>query len=134
MRYSVDEVAPPLGQDSGVRPAYFDSQYGLVSLDDAIEFVRGLNEKYPNVNRMGLNIELKCAQQYKNDFGIDVMDRLYVQLKGHNLHTRSLASVDVPIIIQSYDEVAVRHFKQDLGDGNDFLPTTLLINWPILEH
>ena len=62
MRYSVDERNPLEGTEIGNRPSMFDSQYSMITLNETIEFVRDLNQRYPNVNRMGLNIELKCAQ------------------------------------------------------------------------
>ena len=61
---------------------------------------------------MGLNIELKCAQQYLDDFEIDVSQRLYDILKKHEMHTRRAAvDSDLPIIIQSFDAIALKHFK-----------------------
>ena len=44
----------------------------MLNLKTAIEEMQILNRNYPEINRIGLNIELKCSNQYKNEFGIDV--------------------------------------------------------------
>lgn len=98
--------------DVYVRPGMFDSKFNVVTLEEAIEYLKGLNIQYPNINKIGMNIELKCAQQYLDDYGINVSEMLYETLKKHNLHTREAAiKSNLPIIIQSFDEIALRHFK-----------------------
>lgn len=71
-----------------------------------------MNELYPEVNKIGLNIELKIPEQYKDEFGIDISQRLWDILKKHNLHLKSNAAHELPIIIQTFDISALKFFKE----------------------
>lgn len=91
MRYNADS---DLNRDkpdlSGNRPGYFDSEFNLISLQDAIDYVKSLNVKYPNINEMGLNLELKATDIYLDEMDIDVNQMLYDELKINFIHTRQL--------------------------------------------
>ena len=52
------------GGELGKRPGFFDSQFEMITLDEAIDFVIDLNKKHKDINFIGLNIELKLAEQY----------------------------------------------------------------------
>ena len=61
MRYSANEPITDQNNGSGhplkgTRPPLFDQRFNLISLDQAIEYVIELNEKYPDINYMGLSI------------------------------------------------------------------------------
>ena len=100
-----------------MRPPYFDGQYPVLNLEEVIIYLQDLNRKYPHANRIGLNIELKSADQYLNEFGIDVSKRLYTILKKHNMHTRRGAvEADLPIIIQSFHYTVMKYFKTNPPD------------------
>ena len=76
-----------------------------------------------------MNIELKLAEQYQEDFGIDVAERLFNILKARNLHTVFDGADVLPVIIQSFDLSALEYFKTV-----STLPTCLLHNFPPMNH
>ena len=75
MRYNVDDTLSPPDLRSN-RPSFFDSTFSLMSLQQAIDLLLSLNKKYPHVNKIGMNIELKQVDEYLEIFGIDVRERL----------------------------------------------------------
>ena len=70
-----------------------------------------MNEIFPDVNRIGLNIEVKIPDQYKEEFGIDVNERLWNILEKFDLHLKENAARTLPIIIQSFDISTMNYFR-----------------------
>lgn len=61
MRYRANQTHKFDGEETGNRPEYFDGQFNMVGIDDVIEYMMEMNSKFPQVNKIGLNIELKSV-------------------------------------------------------------------------
>ena len=78
-----------------------------------------------SVSQPGLYIEIKEPKWYRESYGIDATQAVFDVLAKYNLETIDKATLaGIPIIIQSFDEQALRQF----GTLSD-LPLIQLMDW-----
>jgi glycerophosphoryl diester phosphodiesterase len=86
-----------------------------------------LNEDFPQKNRdmkIGLYIETKMYNFYKNERGVDIAELLYNNLKKYDLETIAKAEAKLPIIFECFERESLVKFST-LSD----LPRVYLMFW-----
>ncbi len=99
----------------------------MVTLEETIEMLLNWNYHFPRKDigqKVGLYIETKMYNFYKNSKGIDFADALYAVLKKYDIETVAKASAKLPIIVECFEIEALQRFAQ-LSD----LPLVYLMFW-----
>ena len=95
------------------RSTELDGLYQVQTLQEIIDQLTQLNEAKRISNaevRAGLYIEIKQYQYYKDELNIDMAEELYDALNKNGLGQISACESTIPIIIQSFEEDALKKF------------------------
>jgi len=99
----------------------------MLTLEDTIEMLLNLNENFPRKDldmKVGLYIETKMFNFYKNVHGQDIAEMVYDTLKKYDLETVEKSNKKLPIIIECFEKEALYRFAE-LSD----LPLVYLMFW-----
>jgi len=97
------------------RSTALDGLFDIPTFEEAIEHMTFLKTNYKRKvgtsTTPGLYIELKEPEYYLNEFGIDIGQAVFDVLQKYGLETiQGATDAGIPIIIQSFDEPALRNF------------------------
>lgn len=109
------------------RNQYFNAEFEILTLDETIEMMLSLNANFPRKDidmKVGLYIETKMYNFYKNVHGVDVAEQVFETLKKYGLETVEKANAKLPIIIECFEKEALIRF----GELSD-LPLVYLMFW-----
>lgn len=109
------------------RNQFLNSQFEIQTLDETIELLLTLNQDFPQTNRdmkVGLYIETKMYNFYKQERGVDIAELLYENLKKFDLETVEKSSKKLPIIFECFERESLEKF----GTLSD-LPMVYLMFW-----
>ena len=109
------------------RNQYFNAQFQMLTLEETIEMLLNMNANHPRTDigeKVGLYIETKMFNFYKNVHGIDIAEQVFNTLKKYGLETIEKSSVKLPIIIECFEKESLIRFGQ-LSD----LPLVYLMFW-----
>ena len=99
----------------------------MLTLEETIEMLLNMNANHPRTDigeKVGLYIETKIFNFYKNVHGIDIAEQVFNTLKKYGLETIEKSSVKLPIIIECFEKESLIRFGQ-LSD----LPLVYLMFW-----
>lgn len=109
------------------RNPYFNQEFQMLTLEETIEMLLELNANYPRKDidtKVGLYIETKMYNYYKDSHGQDLAVMLFETLKKYDIETVEKASKKLPIIIQCFEKESLIKFAE-LSD----LPLVYLMFW-----
>jgi len=112
------------------RSTHMNGLWDIPTLEEVIQHMYFLQTDFTRsrINATftpGLYIEIKEPQWYLDNYSIDMTQALYDALAAHGLETiEKSTQAGIPVIIQSFDETALRNFAK-LSD----LPRVQLMSW-----
>jgi glycerophosphoryl diester phosphodiesterase len=97
------------------RNQYFNAEFSMLTLEETIEMLLNMNANFPRKDigmKVGLYIETKMYNFYKNVHGVDLADQVYETLKRYDLETIAKANAKLPIIIECFEKEALYRFAE----------------------
>eukprot|EP00347_Sterkiella_histriomuscorum_P016028 403354766 len=118
------------------RSTYFDGMYPIMSLQEAIDYIKQINSDL-KTNRnegipMGIYIEIKQTDYYHDELGIDINSMLLDILRINGLDTYEKAeSHNLPVMIQSFYLSSIKFFQNHTNLPSAYCIEVLNKNWTI---
>jgi glycerophosphoryl diester phosphodiesterase len=87
--------------------------FSMVTFEETIEMLLNLNDNFPRgTNPIGLYLETKMYGFYLENYGENIVDRVFEVLKRYGLETAAKASAKLPIIIECFEREALLRMRE----------------------